>query len=659
MSKYIPFPHFVGDMPIDISSAFGDECPAGKHGFLRVEGERFVFEDGTVARFFGVNLNGGANFPEHAYAEGLAKRLRKAGVNLVRLHQLDAEWNTPNLFSFCKGRRVSDTRHLDPESMDRLDYLLYCCKREGIYIYLDMHTYRKFKSGDGVACADKLYDGAKSYTIFDEHMIALQEELATMLWGHENPYTGLRYLDDPAFVLGEISNENDLFVMADHPQRVLEEPYVTGFRNLFAEWLSERGIEYDAHGCDINACVDEPLLQFKVDLQEKYYRRMVAHLRKIGVKVPITGNNWRSMPGNIKSQLWMDYTDGHCYNYDWRWGEFEKHCANVSITQQDRSYLWPLPFMKIDGKPFFVSEWDMPWPNEYRAESVIYNAAIGLLQGWSGFAIHTYAYTSWLQDGGMLGKEVSCAKIGGTPYREGIFSTWNDPAKFGLFYHATLMTRRADVREAELRYTVRPKSLREWNNEACGLGIERSRLSSLFAASPEDGVNLIEEPVVRPEDGVIVSDTGELCHDLARRIATVDTPRTKCAYGFLGESGTVSLDGMSVDCKTDFAVIALSSLTDAPIAESDNILLTTVGRARNTDAAFDGDMLVDYGRSPVTVEVIETQIAIRTECEGLQVWAVSAEGLYIGKVPTTYENGVLTMTLGETAQSMYYLIVKE
>lgn len=659
MSQWIPFPHFVGDMPIDISSAFGDERPAGKHGFLGVKGDQFVFEDGTAARFFGVNLNGGANFPEHAYAEGLAKRLRKAGVNLVRLHQLDAEWNTPNLFSFCKGARVKDTRRLDPESMDRLDYLLYCCKREGIYIYLDMHTYRKFKSGDDVPMADRLYDGAKSYSIFDEHMIELQEELAVILWGHENPYTGLRYLDDPAFVLGEISNENDLFVMADHPQRVLEEPYVSDFRNKFAAWLTERGIEYDAYGCDINACRDLPLLEFKTDLQEKYNRRMVAHLRKIGVKIPITGNNWRSMPANIQTQLWMDYTDGHCYNYDWRWGEFEKRCANVSITEQERSYLWPLPFMKLPGKPFFVSEWDMPWPNEYRAESVVYNAAIGLLQGWSGFAIHTYAYTSWLSDGGMLGKEVSCKKIGGTPYREGIFSTWNDPAKFGLFYHATLMTRRADVKRAERLYAVRPRSLSEWNNDACGLSIEKSALCSLFEEQLPEGVSVIDAPVVRPEDGVIVSDTGELTHDLVRRIATINTPRTKCVYGFVGNTPSVSIDGFSVEARTDFAVIALSSLTDDPIEKSDNMLLSTVGRARNTDAEFDGDLLVDYGRTPVTVEVIEAKISIRTETEGLQVWAVSAEGLYIGKVPTSYENGTLTVTLGETSQSMYYLIVKE
>ena len=46
MSRYIPFPPYTDRMPIDISSAFGDEKPAGKHGFLQVDGEDFRFEDG-------------------------------------------------------------------------------------------------------------------------------------------------------------------------------------------------------------------------------------------------------------------------------------------------------------------------------------------------------------------------------------------------------------------------------------------------------------------------------------------------------------------------------------------------------------------------------------------------------------------------------------
>ena len=141
----------------------------------------------------------------------MAKRLAKTGINLVRFHQLDAEWSTPNIFQFTKGKRKGNTLDFDPESMKRLDYLIYCLKNEGIYIYMDMLTYRKFKSGDGVEAADELEDAARPYCIFNRKLIELQKKYNYDLWNHINPYTGLAYKDDPAIVLTEIINEGDMF----------------------------------------------------------------------------------------------------------------------------------------------------------------------------------------------------------------------------------------------------------------------------------------------------------------------------------------------------------------------------------------------------------------------------------------------------------------
>ena len=95
MTKYIPYPFFHDDVPVDISFVFADEKPAGKHGFLQVQGRHFVFEDGTPVKFWGTNFNGCGCFPEKDYAPKLAKRLAKIGINLVRFHQLDSQWHTP------------------------------------------------------------------------------------------------------------------------------------------------------------------------------------------------------------------------------------------------------------------------------------------------------------------------------------------------------------------------------------------------------------------------------------------------------------------------------------------------------------------------------------------------------------------------------------
>ena len=158
MPRYIPTYWYPDRMPVDISWVFENEKPAGKHGFCKVNGDKFEFEDGTPARFWGVIFNGACCFPDHAYAEGVARRLAQAGCNIVRFHQMDAEWATPNIFRLTAGKRLKNTRHFDPECMERHDYLIKCLKEQGIYIVTDVTTYRKFKSGDGVHDADLLSD---------------------------------------------------------------------------------------------------------------------------------------------------------------------------------------------------------------------------------------------------------------------------------------------------------------------------------------------------------------------------------------------------------------------------------------------------------------------------------------------------------------------
>src|ERR1041385_6448147 len=46
--------------------------------------------DDVRVRFFGVNTAFSANFPEVQDAARIAKRLRRMGVNLVRLHHMDS-----------------------------------------------------------------------------------------------------------------------------------------------------------------------------------------------------------------------------------------------------------------------------------------------------------------------------------------------------------------------------------------------------------------------------------------------------------------------------------------------------------------------------------------------------------------------------------------
>ena len=212
MSNYFPTPAYYDRMPIDISFVFEKDCPAGNHGFLKVDGENFRFEDGSLGKFWGVIFNGAACFPTHEYADKVANRLAMAGVNMVRFHQMDGEWHRPNLYQMYAGPMITTTRKLCEESLERLDYLISALKKRGIYISVDMKTFRKYKAGDGVKFADLMEDTARGYSMYDPVMIDLQKEFCTQFWNHYNPYTELCYKDDPVFATCNIVNENDLFM---------------------------------------------------------------------------------------------------------------------------------------------------------------------------------------------------------------------------------------------------------------------------------------------------------------------------------------------------------------------------------------------------------------------------------------------------------------
>lgn len=661
------------DAPIDISFIFEHEKPAGKHGFVKVDGARLIFEDGALARFWGTNFNSVANFPSHSYSEKVAKRLAKFGINMVRFHQMDGDWSTPNIFQFTKGPLLENTQNLDPRSMDALDYLVHCLKQEGIYVYLDLLTYRRFRTGDGVEAAEQMMPAGRPYSNFDPHLIDLQKKFNEQIWNHVNPYTGLAYKDEPAIALSEIVNENDLLTRGTIKN--LLEPYRGRFEKQCLEWCRGKNLPLPSTPVDF-AGNDPSVLAFLTDAQKTYYRDMIAHMRKLGVRIPLTGTNW-CLGGAplLAANVETDFTDSHTYWYGWSWRVAEKRLMNDSFLGKRDTFMKNLTTFRTLDKPFFVSEWDHPWPNEWRAESPLHLAAVSALQGWSGATIHTYRYDC-RENVDQIAAPITGDALSGVPYRSGVFDTFNDPAKFGLFYHAALIVRRGDVREGENAvelalpglciekptekeagfYNAGHMQAVDGAGEICKTGI---RLPGAKAIAPRQ---LHLNDSLLPADAVeIRSDTGELYRNIQKRYGMIDTARTKVAYGFLGALGELKFKGLHLTVKTDFAVLALSSLSDAPLSESDNILLTAVGRADNTGARYNADHTLQFelGHGPIQAQVIEADFVLDTSVLNLKIAAVNSQGLLIGPVPEQYENGKLKFSLGGGHfASMYYLIQK-
>lgn len=179
----------------------GEREPAGSGGFLTAKGADFVDESGRVRRFFGVNLYGPATLPEKADAPAMAERLARWGINAVRIFP-QYTWQRRADQDFSKG--------IDPDLLDRFDWLFFQLKQRGISADMNLHSARtagyRFKDFKQTMKENKGLDN------FDPTFILHQKEFIRTVFNHVNPYTGLAYRDDPAVMTWEVNNECSLAI---------------------------------------------------------------------------------------------------------------------------------------------------------------------------------------------------------------------------------------------------------------------------------------------------------------------------------------------------------------------------------------------------------------------------------------------------------------
>ena len=644
-STWFPYTLPWDDAPVDLS--WLNDKPAGGHGFLAVKDGKFVFEDGSPARFWGTCVSASANFPAHEQSEIIARRMAQFGVNIVRTHHADAGWSKPNFFDESRG----DTQHFDPDALDRFDYFISCLKKTGIYVYLDQLVNRKFTAGDGVANADALDFAAKPYTLFDPTLIALQQKFSHDLLTHVNPYTGLAYKDDPAIALIDFTNENDILT-----SDVTVEPYATSFERMWREWAA-------THSMNPNQSVrlqgerGPDVLRFIDELQKRYYSDMHAYMRSIGVRVPITGNTWLAVGANLPSQITMDYMDSHAY-WDHPTDNYSRfhNRAQVKVDPADQGNNFAtLAMSRVLGKPFICSEWGHPWPTEWRAEAPLSTAAVAALQGWDGMLVYTYRHDCQAPADHIMGP----------------FETFNDPAIFGLFPAAALVFRRGDVAQSASPTVVFWKDSDVFaRDQASAWGstpayrslVERTAVATSLAPvqSSKPPLGLAD---YMPTSGptFTVSDTGQLRRDWKTGVGTISTPLTQAAYGFIGNAGEITMRDVTLSVTTPFAVVAVSSLDGAPIPDSRHLLVTAVGRVENAGMVYNitRTQLKERGTGPILVEPITGRVTIRTRGKTFQLSAIAPDGTRAPLGSLTAADAGVALSLDPAARTIYYELVGE
>lgn len=211
--------------------------PAGAAGFLQARDGKLVDGKGQRVRLLGVNLVFRANFPEKAEAVQMAARLHRFGINVVRLHHMDFFHAPRGIFD----PKFKDMQHLDKGQLDRLDHLVYQLKQHGIYTNVNLHVSRGFTAADGFQDTEELPRLGKVVGYYEPRMIELQKKYARDLLDRVNPYTKLRYTEDPAIAVIELNNEDTLLGEAWGPTvNNLPSRYRAELARQWNLWLQER-----------------------------------------------------------------------------------------------------------------------------------------------------------------------------------------------------------------------------------------------------------------------------------------------------------------------------------------------------------------------------------------------------------------------------------
>ena len=630
--------------PVDLSFLNARQKPAGKHGFVQARGEQLVFEDNTPVRFWGTNLSAYALFksPDEEIAQQ-AKRLSALGFNLVRLHHHDSPWVSPNVFG--DGTQVRGTQQLDAESMRKLDLWIKALKDEGIYIWLDLHVQRALTAQDGIDDFGELAKGQarvdlKGYAYVNASIQQAMKNFAAQYLGHVNPLTGLAYKDDPAIATILLTNEND--ITQHYGNALLPDKDVPRHSQRYMAAAKAFASQHDLPA-DLTwrAWQPGPSKLFLNDLEQRFNADMIAHLRALGVRVPIaTTSTWGGNGLNALPALTVgDVIDAHSYGAS---GQLEKN----PLTS-DGLIDW-LAAAQVVGKPLTVSEWNAePFPLPDRHSLPLYIAGTASHQGWD--AMLQYAYSQQAFNPGWRTADN--------------WHAYNDPALLATMPAAALMYRRGDVQPASTRYVfaLSPETL--YNQDitprtsallrtAVGLGQLQialpvtPQLPWLKPAATADGATVLHDPAqaLLPADATeSVSDTGELKRNWQSGLYTIDTPLTQAATGWLG-GRTITLGDVQVQASTPYASIAVQSLDGVVLGQSRSLLVSLGTRA----------VPQPEENTRFHVEPLKAQLSIKAPA-GLKLFARDAQA-QLKPLPASYRDGRYHITLDGTYMSNWLFL---
>ncbi|AFL50039.1 hypothetical protein [Sinorhizobium fredii] len=595
-------------------------------------------------------------FPDHDGAERYARQLALHGYNIARLHFTDA--------SLMFGRQKDFD--FDPETLDRIHYLLAALKRNGIYWIVDGLSSPRGAYGG----YDDRWDANGDLKLrlhLDEEAFAHWRTLQEKFLGRVNPYTGVAPIRDDALALVILANENGIEFDGVVHDRPGESAYDAALAAPFNQWLAkhyastgqlaqtwgELGADERLEMGTVRLPPDRyadsarmrDLQAFFTDLERASTARMSKILRDLGYRGLIsTYNNWPTLQTAL-SRRDLEVVTMNTY-HDWVGGYAPGSALRqVSSIADGANYMRMIAAARWFGKPFIVSEYDHLFWNRYRYEAGLVLPAYASLQGWDVLCRHGHGPIV------LAYGEPYPHKKAMLPYAIAL-----DPVARAGETLAALLYRRGDVATSgiTIRFAVRggedlgedmqarePERLTELaliggiglvpadrvDDYAIGVAQPRTQGADDVLAALRDSRSLPRNNKTGTQSGIYESDTGQIVLDRRAGQLRISTPATEAA-AFSSLREPIDLGVLSIEQADGDGLVALAAIDRQPsLAESRRMLLIFATDARNSGMIFrdsEEKVIEDFGTLPVLIREGHVDLALE---RGAAKWRISPVGL--------------------------------
>ena len=397
-------------------------------------------------------------------------------------------------------------------------------------------------------------------------------------------------------------------------------------------------------------------IRFLADTEKAYFDGMRTFLKKdLGLKALVTGTIVFG-PAGLWAQSGMDYIDGHSY---WRHPSFPGRAWDMSNWIVDQSAMVDHPggtlpalaAQRVAGKPYTVSEYLHPAPNDYQAECVPEIASFAAAQDWDGIWLFAYSHR-----GGPIDSD----------HFTSFFDIDANPAKWGFMPAGAVIFRDGGIAPLAAETLISVKGADGPEKELARLALARGNdmWGAIQAVNGVKWEDLMQARLAVTLAGQTGATQGDGNHGFG--IRWQKTPEGKGSFTAQGKAGNVCVghppqDGwgrLEVESPA-FAVVATAPLDGKPGTQSERILLTACGRCENTDMQFSADRRTvgtNWGKGPVRIEAVKGSLPLppgKWKCQ-----ALAPDGTASAEVKLEYDapGGCQILKLSPEYKTMWYLL---